>query len=311
MAVHEVVPLPTQVPGLGVQVRRGEAGIIVDPVGGISGAVGEDSGEIEAKAVDAIGLVPERQGVGDQLLGEARSAREVEIVAGAGGVGEIEPVRGRPINLGQRLAHQVVALGRQSIAVAPGPLLAAVVVDHVHEHRDAARVQGLDQLLELGHLCSRHGGVAGLRRQEVGGHVAPVVEAPGRVAGLLVVFHHRHQLDGVDAELDQMVEACLAPGRGGEAGAGQAQIGAALRGGQAVQEPGVVLHVQLVEDQVLRRDRDVAGRRVGGMIVDDALAAAGIDRCRDVDEWRGGEDLGEADVLGPVGVGVAEAVDGR
>ena len=87
--------------------------------------------------------------------------------------------------------------------------------------------------------------------------------------------------------------------------AGQAQIGAALLRGQAVQKPCIVLDVQLVEDQVLRRDRDMIGGRVGGMIMDDALAAAGIDRRADVDERRAVEQVRRADVLRAVSVRIA------
>ena len=55
-------------------------------------------------------------------------------------------------------------------------------------------------------------------------------------------------------------------------------------------------------------DRDMAGRWIGGVIMHDALAATGIDRCGDVDERRGGEHLGEAHVLRLVCVRVAQAV---
>ena len=93
-----------------------------------------------------------------------------------------------------------------------------------------------------------------------------------------------------------------------EAGAGQAEVRAALVGRQAFQEPGVVLNVQLVEDEVLRCDRGMAGREVGGLVMDDALAAAGIDRGRDVDERGGREQFGETHVLRQVGVRVAKSV---
>ncbi len=68
-----------------------------------------------------------------------------------------------------------------------------VVVDDVDDHGDAAPVAGPDEVLEL---VAPAAGV--LDREIVRGAVAPV--------GPALVFGERHQLDGVDAQVRQVVE---------------------------------------------------------------------------------------------------------
>ena len=85
--------------------------------------------------------------------------------------------------------------------------------------------------------------VARRRREEVDGVVAPVV-AEALLDQVAVVEEglHRHQLDGGDAELHQVVDDA----RVGEAGEGAAQLLGACRGWRGRH----ALHMRLVDDRV-------------------------------------------------------------
>ena len=69
-----------------------------------------------------------------------------------------------------------------------------MVVDHVLDHRDAARVAGIDEALVCGRTAVRL--VHGVPEHPV---VAPVPHP--------VEVVHRQQLDEVDAEVDQVIES--------------------------------------------------------------------------------------------------------
>ena len=72
-----------------MQVGAGEARIVVDPVGRALRAVGQDPRQIEAEAVDAVGLMPQGERVAHEPLGVAVVVTgKVQVVAGAGGVGK-------------------------------------------------------------------------------------------------------------------------------------------------------------------------------------------------------------------------------
>jgi hypothetical protein len=98
-------------------------------------------------------------------------------------------------------------------------------------------------------------------------------------------LHDGHEFDGVDAELDEVVDA-----RGEAAG----RLQSALRETE-IRAPSfwwktgdprrVVLNMEFVQDEILRTDHHMARRGIGRMVVDHALAAASVDRLRDVDEW--------------------------
>ena len=87
--------------------------------------------------------------------------------------------------------------------------LARMVEDGVDDDGDARAVQGLDHVAELADVASFFGrdAVAGLRREETDRAVAPVVHKRAAAVGihpqhfLVVVFHHRQQFDGVDAQV--------------------------------------------------------------------------------------------------------------
>ena len=86
-----------------------------------------------------------------------------------------------------------------------------VVIDHIHHHADARRVEGLDHLLALPHpdfAAGGVGGVAALRHIEVGGVVAPVV-LPGQRAALVHAAEVKdgHELDIAHPQPLEIVQA--------------------------------------------------------------------------------------------------------
>ena len=121
-----------------------------------------------------------------------------------------------------------------------------------------AVVQRRDHLLELAHLLAQraHRAVGRVRGEVAEGVVAPVVRQPAadqeRLGDELV---HRQQLDGGDAEVDQV----LHDGRVGQPGVAAAQV---LGDGRV--QPGEALDVQLVDDRALQRHRLGDRRRAAG-----------------------------------------------
>ena len=108
-------------------------------------------------------------------------------------------VRPRPVEVEGRSPGRLVALGEvraegaEDVADRP-----EVVVDHVEDHREAALVAGVDEALQPGRPP-----VGVLHREGEDPVVAPVARA-GELG-------HRHDLDGRDPDLDEVVEH---PGRG-------------------------------------------------------------------------------------------------
>ena len=171
--------------------------------------------EVEAEAVDAHLADPVAQRVEDQP--QDVEVADVEGVAAARGVDVRAAVRCElvVVALAEAAEHQ-----RRPVV----PALAGVVVDDVEDHLDAgARAARLHHRLELVDLSpgAAVGGVAGVRREEPEGAVAPVVAGAARRERRLgdrVV--HGLQLDGGDAEPQQVLDR----GRVGEAGVGAAQV---------------------------------------------------------------------------------------
>ena len=283
--------------------RAGEAGISTDPGGGICRTVGQYAGEVEAKPVHAICGVPQGQGIEDELLGETGAIRKVDIVAGAAGVGE-EPVPGAAIDLGDVVA-QIVALVDEASALDP-VAFGGVVVDRIHEHRDAAVVECLDEPLQLNDLVAGSRRIARFGREEVCGHVPPVIHPARRCRRLLVVLHDRHQLDRGDAELGEVIYPGGQAARCFQLALRQTGIGAAQRRRQTRKSRRVILHVQLINDKIFGPYLHMARSRIGAVIVDHAFAASGIDGVVAVDEGRREVEFRIADLLRTVGVRVVE-----
>jgi len=130
-----------------------------------------------------------------------------ERIAGAGEVG-VAP--GRIVQVVDGIVQPAQAEGGAAFAAFGG-----VVEDHVEDHLDAGAVQRLDHVAELveHRQRPRRGGVAGMRREERHRRVAPVVRQPGRRV-LRVELEHRHQLDGGDAQVDQVRDLVDQPGVG-------------------------------------------------------------------------------------------------
>ena len=104
-----------------------------------------------------------------------------------------------------------------------------MVVDHVHEHRDAAVVECLNEALQLDDLFALPCRVARFRGKKVRSHITPVIYSARGGCRLFVVLHYRHQFDRVDAELDEVVDTGGQPARGRQPALGQTEIGAAQR----------------------------------------------------------------------------------
>ncbi len=157
--------------------------------------------QVEAEPVHVHLEHPVPQRIHDELQ-RVRIA-DVQAVAGARVVGVVplvvilEPV----VRLVVDAAHRQ---GRTEMAA-----LGGVVVDHVEDHLDAGRVQGLDHRLELLHLLAAlpAGGVGVLRGEEGDGVVAPVVrEALLLETRVVDELMHRHELDRRHAELLEMLD---------------------------------------------------------------------------------------------------------
>jgi hypothetical protein len=136
------------------------------------------------------------------------------------------------------------AEGQRRAAVIP---LGGVVVDDVEDHFEAGGVQRAHQRLELdggGH------GVARRREARIGGEeaervVAPVVDEPALDERVFVhVRMHRHQLDGGDPELSEVID---------NRRRGQPQIGTAQVGRHERMQRRHAFHVQLVDDRLVPR----------------------------------------------------------
>ncbi len=285
----DLVAAGADVPGLGDQLDLADHRVLLheleegrQPVHLVE-LPGQGGGEVEAEAVDVHLGDPVAQRVHDQL--QRVRVPHVERVAGAGVVHVVPLVV---------LDHPVVGLvvdalhaQRRTEVVA----LRGVVVDHVEDHLDAGRVQGLDHRLELLHLLAEltGGGVVGVRGEEAEGVVAPVVaQALVEQRGVVDELVHRHQLDRGDAELGEVLD----DGRVGDAGVRAAhvlrhvrvQLGEPLDVGLVddrlvvgdVQEP-VALPVEErvdhdAEGHVLRRVVVVAGVGVAEVVAEQRLA---------------------------------------
>ena len=165
-------------------------------------AAAEDRGQVETETVHVHDLGPVAQRVHDQP--DDGGAVEVEAVAAARVVHVVALRRvGRP---GQTVVGQVV----QALEAQARPHLvpfARVVVDDIEDHLDARLVQLANQGLELGHLAARRpaGRIGRLGCEEPDRVVAPVVGQALLVQEIVdVALVHRQELDGVDAEPDEM-----------------------------------------------------------------------------------------------------------
>jgi hypothetical protein len=130
------------------------------------------------------------------------------------------------------------------------PLMIAfggVVVDDIEDHFDAGPVQRTHHLAELANLRRRiaMARILRVRRKESDGVVAPVIPQTSldqeSVVNELV---DRHQLDGRDAELLQILDGRRMP---------EAGIGAADLGRQIVTHLGEALDVQFVDHAAMQR----------------------------------------------------------
>ena len=191
---------------------------------------------------------PVAQRVHDQL--QRVGVADVEGVPGAGVVGVVaavvllEPVVRRVVDaLEAQRRPEVVALG-------------GVVVDHVEDHLDARGVHRLHHRLELLDLLAvpsglvHRGGVGGVRGEEAQGVVAPVVAQP--LVQQRAVLHElvdRHQLDGGDAELGEVL---------GDGRVRQAGVRAALLLGHVGVQLGEALDVGLVDHRLVVGDVEAA-----------------------------------------------------
>ena len=152
-AVHEVPPLASVIPGLGMQVRGGEARIVVDPVRGVRRAVREHPCEVEPEPVDPIIAVPRSKRVQDHSLGEPVAAGKVDVVARSAVIGETG-IRSFAVDFGDIVA-KIVTLESEASVLQPSAAFAGVIVDNVHEDCDAAVVERLHELLQLDDFLSR------------------------------------------------------------------------------------------------------------------------------------------------------------
>ena len=118
-----------------------------------------------------------------------------------------------------------------------------VIEHHVENHFDAGPVQRLHQVAELVHRREHVGlrAVRAVRREPGDRLVAPVVRAVG--CGLGVELLHRHQLDRLDAEVDEIRNLLDEPGVGAALGRRDARV-------WVPREPG---HVHLVDHRIDKR----------------------------------------------------------
>ena len=151
-------------------------------------ALGEALGEVEAETIEAV-LTEQVLEVALHMLAHL-GVLVVPVVEHAVGVGgcDVEP----------RVVRCGTVAGSVPIELGHGVCTGGVVVYHIEEHCDATAVTLVDELLV--HLAC----AVGLVHGKVGaGVVAPAVVA--------VELLHRHQLDGVDAQRLQVVEAGKCP----------------------------------------------------------------------------------------------------
>ena len=243
--VAHLVPALAHVPRLGDELRLGDHRVLLDdveergePVDVVQGA-GERRREVEAEAVDVHLDDPVPEAVHHELqhvrvphVQRVAGARVVHVEARL--VGHQPVVRLVVDPLEREHRPEVVALG-------------GVVVDDVEDHLDPRGVEHLDQLLELLHLLAvgPRGAVLAVGREVRDRVVAPVVaQAALEQHGVVHELVHRLQLDGGDAEPDEVVDDF----RRGETGVGAAELGRHRR--VARREP---LHVQLVDERLVPR----------------------------------------------------------
>ena len=202
-------------------------------------ASAQNRGQIEAEAVDVHLLHPVAQALEDQRPGaDAGTGQRVA----AAGVVAVH----RPRVVGHHVEGDVVdsakAVGRP---VRAG--LGRVVVDDVEDNLDICRMQGADHRPELvaGGLGIRR--IAGVRGEEVQGHVAPVI------ALLRVELLNGEQLDHGDPQLLQMRNLVDYTGEGAPALGRDAAVGI----------PREAADVHLVDDRGVRLNgRRPVGNRV-------------------------------------------------
>ncbi|CAM4196786.1 hypothetical protein ROMU108268_19215 [Roseomonas mucosa] len=301
--VAELVAAGADVPGLRDQLDLGQDRVLAQHVEEAGTRVEaaclppQDGAEVEAEAVDAVGLHPVAQAVGHHLQ-HARMG-DVQRVAGAGVVDVDALVAGQEAVVagvveappGQGRAH-LVALGR-------------VVVHDVEDHLDPGSMELTDGDLDL--LQRAGAEIGGFRRKEVQGGIAPVVaQALLHQEAVLQEGVHGQQLHCRDAQAQHVLDHA----RVGQAGEGAAQAwmqGAVAhgeaaqvrlvdhrvrpgRGGGAVVAPGEALvhhqglghghgTVAAVEGKVLAAVADaVAEERVGPGDLPDQLAGIGVEQ---------------------------------
>ena len=168
-----------------------------------------------------------------------RGMEHVQRVAAAGEVHVVARILRRQAVIGgvvhaahgQRRPH-LVALGR-------------VVVDDVEDDFESGGVQAAHHQLELLHRLARPSvrGVFGVRREKAQRVVAPVIGQPllDEMAVVEMIMHG-HQLDGGDAEVEQVLDGGLRS---------QAGVGAAQLFGHAGHSLGEALDVQLVDQRLV------------------------------------------------------------
>ena len=181
-------------------------------------------------------------------------AREVGVAGAVGAVEEVVLLVGEAA-IGER-RPAVAALGR-------------VVVDHVEDDLEPRPVERLDEVAELVDRALRAGpaAVGAVGREERDRLVAPVVgPVARRVVG--VEREHRQQLDGGDAEVDEVRDLL-----------DEARVGPApSRVHPAARVSGEALDVRLVDHGLRERaiERPVALPVVRGEVDDHALHGAPV-----------------------------------
>ena len=164
---------------------------VVDRVGSVGhrnglGVVGEQHKlrGVPAKPVDAVVLFPHSKIIED-------------IIAhfGAAVVGARSPPGAAQIRLAVKI-NTAVSAGAPSVVLPQTPvvrIVAPMIVHDVHQHRDVPVMAGFDECLELvGRAVGRFDG-EGIRK------IVPPTRRGGKLAD-------RHQLDGVDTEVDKVVK---------------------------------------------------------------------------------------------------------
>src|SRR5699024_8096805 len=210
--------------------------------------------QVEAEAVHVVFPGPVQHRLED--IPGAHAPLRGQVVAAARAVG------GAAVGV---LAVEVPGLGPPQ----PGVQLVGVVVHHVHDDPEAVLVQGLDGLLQLPDAHRAVVGIGGIAAlgDVVVDRVVPPVEGVRAVLGDRAVVEHRHQLDVVDPQPLEVVDAGgmhPVPVQGG-AGQGQGLVLAPQRFGHtAVDVVGEILDVDLPDNVLGAPGRGrVAGPALG------------------------------------------------